>query len=112
MSVGQKRFSVGKVFLHAALLFWAIFMILPFAWMILTSLKTRPESMKVPIIWFPAEPQWENYAIVLNKYNFGQHYLNTTIVTVTTVLFQVFTCSMGAYVFARLEFPGKRFLFM
>ena len=67
----RPRFPVGRLIVYALLIFWAVFMIMPFAWMFLTSLKTRPESMRIPIQWLPAEPQWQNYAEVLNKYDFG-----------------------------------------
>ena len=108
----RKRFPIGRVVLYVLLIFWAIFMIMPFAWMLLTSLKAQSEAMKVPIVWLPKAPQWQNYSDVLQKYNFGHYYLNTTFVTVTTVAFQLITCSMAAYAFARLEFPFKNFIFL
>lgn len=108
----RKRFPIGRVILYVVLIFWAIFMIMPFAWMILTSLKAQAEAMKVPIVWLPKEPQWQNYVDVLQKYNFGRYYLNTITVTVITVAFQIVTCSMAAYAFARLDFPGKNVIFL
>lgn len=108
----QKKVSVGRVVLYVVLLFWAVFMILPFAYMLLTTLKTVPESMKVPIVWIPKEPQWINYYDVFTKYSFGRYYANTAFVTLTTVIFQLITCSMGAYAFARLDFPGKNIIFL
>lgn len=108
----QKRISIGQVVIYALLLFWAAFMIMPFAYMILTSLKSQPESMKVPLVWLPKEPQWKNYVDVLQKYKFGRYYLNTALITVITVTWQIFTCSMAAYAFARLTFPGKNLIFM
>ena len=108
----HKRLPVGRILLYAVLIFWAVFMIMPFAWMILTSLKAQPEAMKVPIVWLPKNTQWQNYSDVLQKYHFEQYYGNTIIVTVITVLFQLGTCSMAAYAFARLEFPLKNVLFM
>lgn len=108
----KKKFPVGRLILYIVLIFWAIFMIMPFAYMILTSLKAQAEAMKVPIKWLPKVPQWHNYVDVLQKYNFGQYYMNTIIVTVTTVAYQIVTCSMAAYAFARLEFPGKNFIFL
>lgn len=108
----RKRFPIGRVILYVVLIFWAIFMIMPFAWMILTSLKAQAEAMKVPIVWLPKEPQWQNYVDVLQKYNFGRYYLNTITVTVITVAFQIITCSMAAYAFARLDFPGKNVIFL
>lgn len=108
----RKRFPIGRLILYVVLIFWAIFMIMPFAWMILTSLKAQAEAMKVPIVWLPKEPQWQNYVDVLQKYNFGRYYLNTITVTVITVAFQIITCSMAAYAFARLDFPGKNVIFL
>ena len=107
-----RRFPLGRILLYLILIFWAVFMIMPFAWMLLTSLKAQTEAMKVPIVWLPKEPQWQNYTDVLQKYNFGQYYLNTILVTVVTVAFQLFTSSMAAYAFARLEFPAKNFIFL
>lgn len=108
----KKPLTVGRVVLYCLLIFWAVFMIMPFAWMLLTSIKTMPESVKVPIVWLPKVPQWKNYTEVLVKYKFLSYYANTAFVTVSTVLFQIVTCSMGAYAFARLHFPGKNFIFL
>ncbi len=108
----QGHVSVGRILLYLILIFWAVFMIMPFAWMILTSLKAQAESMKVPIVWLPKVPQWQNYSDVLQKYHFEQYYATTTLVTVITVAFQLWTCSMAAYAFARLEFPLKNLIFM
>ena len=106
-----ERFSPRLLLSYAVLILGAVFMLLPFFWMVLTSLKTRPEAVKVPIQWLPASPQWENYKLILTRYKFSRYYLNTAIVTVCEVSFQLITCAMAAYVFARLDFPGKSFLF-
>lgn len=106
-----ERFSPRLLVSYAVLILGAIFMLLPFFWMVLTSLKTRPEAVKVPIQWLPASPQWENYKLIFTRYKFSRYYLNTAIVTVCEVSFQLITCAMAAYVFARLDFPGKSFLF-
>ena len=108
----QKKIRAGRALLYIILVFWAVFMIIPFAWMLLTSVKTQPEAMKVPIVWLPKNPQWKNYVDVLQKYRFASYYKNTAFVTVTTVVFQLMTCSMGAYAFARLDFPGKNAIFL
>ena len=92
----QGRLPLGRILLYVILIFWAVFMIMPFLWMILTSLKAQAESMKVPIVWLPKVPQWQNYSDVLQKYHFEQYYANTILVTVITVLFQLWTCSMAA----------------
>ena len=107
-----KKIRASRALLYIILVFWAVFMIMPFAWMLLTSVKTQPEAMKVPIVWLPKNPQWKNYVDVLQKYRFASYYKNTAFVTVTTVVFQLITCSMGAYAFARLDFPGKNAIFL
>ena len=106
------RLRLSRAVTYLLLLAWALFMILPFAWMILTSLKTMSESVRLPIQWFPKEPQWRNYLDVLRNYNYGRYYANTTFVTVVIVAFQLITSSMAAYAFARLSFPGKSLMFM
>lgn len=104
--------AIARTCLYLALILWAVFMLMPFLWMILTSLKVNKEAMKVPLIWIPAVPQWHNYADVLTKYDFALFYRNTAFVTVVEVGAQMITCSMAAYVFARLNFPGKNLIFV
>lgn len=103
---------IARVSLYAVLILWAVFMLMPFAWMILTSLKTQKEAMALPIQWFPSVPQWGNYTKVLTQYNFFLYYKNTTFTTLVIVVAQLLTCSMAGYVFARLEFPGKNIIFL
>ena len=81
-----ERFSPRLLLSYAVLILGAVFMLLPFFWMVLTSLKTRPEAVKVPIQWLPASPQWENYKLIFTRYKFSRYYLNTAIVTVCAVL--------------------------
>jgi multiple sugar transport system permease protein len=77
----------------------------------LTSLKTYAETLKQPIQWLPSAFQFGNFREVLNKLNFGRYYINTLIVTVSITALQMLFCSMAAYGFARLRFPGSTALF-
>ena len=104
--------SIARVCLYTVLILWAVFMLMPFAWMILTSLKTQREAMALPIQWFPSVPQWGNYTKVLTQYNFFLYYKNTTFTTLVIIVAQLLTCSMAGYVFARLNFPGKNIIFL
>lgn len=104
--------ALARTSLYAVLIVWAVFMLMPFAWMILTSLKTQKEAMSIPIKWLPDVPQWGNYGKVLTQYNFGTYYLNTAFTTLMIIGAQIITCSMAGYVFARLEFPGKNAIFL
>ncbi|WHY95079.1 carbohydrate ABC transporter permease [Neobacillus cucumis] len=87
-------------------------MVLPFIWMILTSLKTYAESIHVPPVLIPKEFQWENYKEVFGLLPFFKFMFNTIIITVLRTVGQLFLCSLAAYAFARIEFPGRNFLFL
>ncbi|WP_307410029.1 carbohydrate ABC transporter permease [Neobacillus ginsengisoli] len=87
-------------------------MVLPFIWMILTSLKTYAESIHVPPALFPKEFQWGNYKEVFGLLPFFKFMFNTIIITVLRTVGQLFLCSLAAYAFARIEFPGRNFLFL
>lgn len=83
----------------------------PFFYMVSTSLKTLEEVFAVPMVLWPATPQWENYVRVWNLLPFGRFTLNSLIYTVS-ITFGEFTMGLAAgYAFARLRFPGKEALF-
>lgn len=113
MSVQAGRNGKGRrLLVHFILIMGALFMIGPFVWMILTSLKTLGESTQVPPVIFPGEIQWKNYTDIVDMLPFFQFYWNTIITTLAKVIGQVFLCSLAAYAFARIEFPGRNVLFM
>lgn len=110
--VSNMRVNKQKLIVHFFLILGISVVIFPFLWMIGTSLKTFAESMQVPPKLFPSEFQWENYLQVTESINFAQAYLNTTFVVVGRTIGQLILCSMAAYAFARLEFPGKNIIFL
>lgn len=100
-----------KTVAYSGMLLGAVVMAVPFLWMVLTSFKTFPETLKYPITWLPAKVQFENFAVVINRFSFGRYTLNTIFVTAVLTLGQLAICSLAAYAFSRLSFPGKGFLF-
>lgn len=84
--------------------------LLPVAWMVLTSLKSSEQVFSNPPVWF-FTPQWHNYADVLTLVPFQKYILNTAIIVTCTVIGTLLSCSFAAYGFARLRAPGKRFWF-
>ena len=100
-----------KLWYYFILLIGTTIMVIPFAWMIITAFKTYAETINIPIVWFPAKWNFDNFSTVLNKLDFGQYYMNTIIVTVLIVSIQLFICSLAAYTFARMNFPLKNFIF-
>ncbi len=90
----------------------ALIVVCPFVWMFLTSFKTYPETIKVPLSWLPKSLYLGNYDELLWRMNFLSFYKNTIIVTLGITIPQLFICSLAAYAFARLRFPGKNLIFV
>ncbi|MGM0753151.1 MAG: carbohydrate ABC transporter permease [Bacillota bacterium] len=107
------QFVRSKSFLiHFILIMGSIVMLFPFVWMILTSLKTYAESIQVPPVMIPEDFQWKNYEEVFTLLPFFKFMLNTFIITVLRTAGQLFLCSLAAYAFARIVFPGRNLLFV
>ncbi|HHT07424.1 MAG: carbohydrate ABC transporter permease [Christensenellales bacterium] len=102
----------GRVWpVHLALVLLSFITLAPFVWMLLTSFKTFEESVQMPPDILPQAWNLINYRIVLNKFPFAMFYWNTFAMMGMTVAVQLVVCSMAGYAFARLQFPGKEFLF-
>ncbi|NUW36032.1 carbohydrate ABC transporter permease [Nonomuraea sp. SMC257] len=96
---------------YAVLLVGGLIMITPFVWQLVVSLQTVTESMRVPPMPVPSW-QWHNFADVFRTVPLGRQFLNTVIVTVAVTAGQLLLCSLAAFAFARLEFPGRGPIFM
>lgn len=102
-----------SILIHAILIIFSIIMIVPFAWMILTALKTNQEAISVnPFYILPHNGwHWENFGTVWNNYNFVILYKNTLLMIFFRVLCACLTATMAGYAFGRLNFPGKKIMF-
>ncbi|MEA5030339.1 L-arabinose transport system permease protein AraQ [bioreactor metagenome] len=105
----QKSFHIPVLLL---LSFAALLTVFPFIWMLLTSLKTYEEAIRIPPQLVPEVWQWKNYQIIAAKFPFARLYLNTFIVVALVVGGNLAVCAMAAYAFARLHFAGRDVLFM
>ena len=117
--VGTRRFLVRLTsgylaigLLYLVLLAGAVLALLPFVWMVSTSLKHLPEVFRWPIEWLPDEPVWENYVTVFSYVPFLRFYANTAYVTLMSTLGLLVTSCMAGYAFARLRFPGRDAVFL
>ena len=108
LEASQKRMTILT---YAALIIGSLIMIFPFVWMILTSLKTVPESMQVPPTIFPNEMITSNFGDAMKSLPFLKLYLNTGLMIFFRVICAVAFSSMAGYAFAMLEFRGKKLLF-
>lgn len=89
----------------------AVVLLLPFFWMISTSLKTRGALMALPIQWFPAKVSFDSYLRVFELVPFVQALANTAFVAVATTLITLLSSAMAAFAFAKLTFRGREALF-
>ncbi len=96
---------------YVVLIAGAILMVFPFFWMINASLMTSGEIQRQPPVWFAATPQFSNYRRLFDVVPFGRLYLNSLIVTGSTVIGVLFTSSLAGFAFAKYQFPGKSILF-
>jgi multiple sugar transport system permease protein len=111
--VGAKRTGsvVRRGFLYLLLTVVGLTFLFPFLWMIATSLKPRNELFSIPPKWIGSSFVWSNYADAWNYFPFGQFYVNSIFVAVTTTALVLITSSMAAYSFARIKYPGRDPLF-
>lgn len=107
----RKKIAV-RVFTHIILILCSISMLIPFLWMISSSLKDVQELYAIPPYWIPKHIAWENYVYMFEQAPWLVYFGNTILITVCTILGQLLTCSMAAYAFARLNFKGKNILFI
>ena len=100
-----------KIILHVLLIIGAFWMLLPFFWMISTSLKTQIEALRFPPSLFPGQFMLKNYIEAFQQVDFSRYFINTIIMTGATTFLVFITSTLAAYAFARLKFPGRETLF-
>jgi len=104
--------QLRKLPIHVILIIGAFTMLLPFFWMISTSLKTTQENAQFPPTWIPAKPIIANYAQAWHEVPFPRYFLNTVFIALCILVGDIVTSCLAAYAFAKFEFRGKEFLFL
>jgi ABC-type glycerol-3-phosphate transport system permease component len=89
----------------------AVMVLVPFAWMLSTSLKGRGVLQEIPPRWIPEQAFWSNYRDVLVRHHFLRYGLNSIYVSLMGAAGQLFTCSLAGFAFARLRFWGREVFF-
>jgi ABC-type glycerol-3-phosphate transport system permease component len=111
---GAARKRARRAGVYVALVAGGLAMIIPFLWMLTTSLKTRAEVFSTSPLAFPTGLHWENYSkmwFALPSVTFGTFFQNSIVIASLATLGQLVTCSMAAYAFAMIDFRFKRVLF-
>ncbi len=103
---------VGRVIVFALLILVALITLIPFFWMIVSSLKLEREVFAYPMVWIPETWHWENYSLIWQRVPLLTYFKNTTFVAVMVTFLQTLTSSFAAYAFAKLDFRGRDVLFL
>ena len=101
-----------KTVIYVFLVMWALVVLFPFYWMLLTSVKTNAEyNSEIVPKFYTLSPTLENYAASFTTVNLGQYFLNTLIFTLATTALMFIVIVPAAFAFARLDFKGKNLVF-
>lgn len=101
-----------RILLYAVLFLMTAIMIVPFLWMLSSSIKVDKEVFDiVNFQWIPDTPKWSNYIEIWTKIPFARFVGNTVYLTIVVTILQLFTSSFAAYSFAKLDFKYKNILF-
>ena len=109
--IGQKDRLVGQAAVLMLLTLLGIVFILPFFWMLSSSLKTNQELFVFPPVWFPWPPHWANFRNAVTMIPFLTYLRNTMILVVLNVTGILFSCTLVGYGFGRINWPGREIVF-
>ena len=108
----RRKSGIVTALSYLLLSFWAVVVLFPFYWMLLTSLKSYASynAERTPV-FLPLSPTLENYENAFTAVPLGGYLLNTLIFSLVTTTVMVVVSTLAAYAFARLRFPGKNLVF-
>lgn len=108
----KRKVRIQHSLLFVILLVIGLTMLVPFFWTLSSSFKYDREIFEYPIKWIPEVFRWSNYQEVWTRVNFLTYYLNTIKLSIIVTLGQVVTCSLAAYSFAKMDYPGRDKIFL
>ena len=111
INVKKKKGFLSSLLVGMLLCFTILISLFPIVWVILSSFKTNAAILSDPFS-LPTGFSLEPYSYIFSKYNFVQYFLNSTLVSLSATLLALLIYAMGAYVFAKYNFPGKNLLFI
>jgi multiple sugar transport system permease protein len=102
---------LNRISVYSGLVLLALSMLIPFLWMLSTSLMSELEVYQFPPRFVPSALKWSNYGEAMTLQPFGRFFVNSLIVAAASVIGQLVFCSMAAYAFARLRFRWRDRIF-
>ena len=112
MNTRKKEIKISGIILFVVMCVIAVTMVLPLIWTLSSSFKNNNEIFSYPIKWIPEVFRWENYQEIWDRIPFFTYYLNTLKLTLIVTVGQVITCSLAAYAFSKMTFPGRDKIFL
>lgn len=106
------RRRARRVLAYATLIGLSVVFAIPFVWLVSTSLKPPAQLFRLPPEWVPDPFTWSNYPRALTQIPFGLYLKNTLYIALFNVVASVIACSLVAYGFARIQWPGRNTLFI
>ncbi|EHO53891.1 ABC transporter, permease protein [Lachnospiraceae bacterium oral taxon 082 str. F0431] len=104
--------AISRIIVYTVLIFVACIMLIPFVWMLSSSLKLEKDVFSFPIQWIPKKLYWENYKVIWEKVPLFTGFINSIKITVVVTVLQILTSTFAAYSFAKLKFKGRDIIFM
>jgi multiple sugar transport system permease protein len=109
----SRRYSTAaQIVAYLILIVLSALFAMPFVWLLSTSLKTPGQLFAVPPVWLPSPLAWSNYSRAVTYIPFFLYLKNTLVIALFNVVATVLSCSLVAYGFARIEWPGRDQLFL
>ena len=108
----ESKISIKEICIYGLLVLLSITILLPFLWMVSSSLKTSQEVFSVPMKWLPENPVWKNFQEIWTKIPLLLFFKNSFKLAIIITVLQVLTSSFAAYPFAKMHFPGKDLIFL
>ena len=108
----QTKHKSYKGLIYILLVLLSLFMLVPFYWMVISSLKLNKDVFSIPMKWWPDTMHWDNYQIIWKKLPLMTFFLNTAKLTICTTVIQLFTSCLAAYGFTKTKFKGRDLIFL
>lgn len=109
-SIIYSRSRLILALVYALLGLMGAFVLFPFLWMVLTSLKNETEALRIPVIWLPEKATLDAYVTMWVRKNYATYFLNSTVVSLATAVISTFLGAMAGYGFSRFALRGRGFL--
>ena len=84
----------------------------PFYWLLISSLKTSTELFTLPVVWFPGNPQWDNYSRAILAFPFFLYLRNTIFIVTCNIIGSILSCTLAGYGFSRIKWKGRNVVFI